>query len=70
MIEAADGSLLVVGRYRNAGDSRLGVAAGTRGLELAIFRSEDHAATFEKLVSFSKADLNVGNDWAWSSQGP
>ena len=28
MVELSDGSLCVVGRYRNAGDSRTGVAAG------------------------------------------
>ena len=33
-IEDANGNLHVVGRYRNHGDSRTGVAAGQRGLEL------------------------------------
>jgi hypothetical protein len=58
MAEGPDGALYVVGRYRNAGDSRTGVAAGTRGLELAIFRSDDKAATFEKVASWDKASLN------------
>ena len=69
MVQGADGDLYVVGRYRNAGDSRLGVAAGTRGLELAIFRSTDRGATFEKVVSLSKADLNVGELSVLSIEG-
>lgn len=62
MVEAEDGSLYLVGRYRNAGDSRTGVAAGERGLELAVFRSADKGASWEKSVSFSKSELKVG-DW-------
>ncbi|MDP6719481.1 MAG: hypothetical protein QGF59_12560, partial [Pirellulaceae bacterium] len=41
MVEAPDGSLLLVGRYRNHGDSRTGLGLGERGLELAVFRSTD-----------------------------
>ncbi|MEZ6062539.1 MAG: hypothetical protein R3C19_19525 [Planctomycetaceae bacterium] len=58
MAEAADGTLYVIGRYRNAGDSRTGTAAGVRGLELAVFRSSDRGRTFEKIVSWDKAALN------------
>ncbi len=58
MVESPNGDLYVVGRYRNAGDSRTGIASGTRGLELAIFRSTDKGATFEKVVSWDKAALN------------
>ncbi len=58
MVEAPDGALYVIGRFRNAGDSRTGVAAGTRGLELAIYKSEDKGATFEKFVSWNKSELN------------
>lgn len=58
MAEGPDGALYVVGRFRNAGDSRTGVAAGTRGLELAIYRSLDKGTTFEKFVSWDKASLN------------
>ncbi|MDF1657027.1 MAG: hypothetical protein P1U58_05410 [Verrucomicrobiales bacterium] len=57
VIQDHDGSILVCGRYRNYGDSRTGVGAGARGLELAIFRSPDVHGEFEKIVSFSKADL-------------
>lgn len=52
-----DGSILICGRYRNYGDSRTGVGAGERGLELAIFRAPDVDGDFKKIVSFSKADL-------------
>ena len=49
--------LYLVGRYRNAGDSRTGLGLGERGLELAVFRSEDAGDTFEKVISLSKNDL-------------
>lgn len=57
VIQDRDGSILICGRYRNYGDSRTGVGAGERGLELAIFRAPDVHSEFEKIVSFSKADL-------------
>ncbi|MCA9060063.1 MAG: hypothetical protein KDA85_16260 [Planctomycetaceae bacterium] len=66
---AANGDLYVVGRYRNAGDSRTGVAAGTRGLELAIFRSQDSGVTFEKVASWDKADLNSASGAVLSIEG-
>jgi hypothetical protein len=69
MIEGPDGRLYVVGRYRNAGDSRLGVAAGTRGLELAIFESRDKGNTFNKVVSWGKSDLNSPSGEVLSIEG-
>lgn len=69
LIEATDGSLYLVGRYRNAGDSRTGLAAGTRGLELAIFRSTDAGKNWNKVASWSKADLNVGERTVLSIEG-
>ena len=60
MIEDPKGCLYVVGRYRNHGDSRTGLHLGERGLELAIFRSSDRGQTFEKLVSWTKAEEIVG----------
>lgn len=63
------GRLLLVGRYRNFGDSRSGLGAGERGLELAILRSEDNGQSFEKVISFSKADLNVGDREVLSIEG-
>ena len=51
-------NLVLVGRYRNQGDSRTGLAAGERGCELAIFRSVDQGRSWSKTVSFSKSDLS------------
>ena len=69
LVEDADGTFYLCGRYRNFGDSRTGLAAGERGLELAIFRSIDRGANFEKLLSFSKSDLNVGDRTVLSIEG-
>ncbi|MCR9116510.1 MAG: exo-alpha-sialidase [bacterium] len=69
MVQSADGDLWLVGRYRNFGDSRTGLYAGDRGLELAIFRSTDRGKTFEKAVSFSKSELNVGDQEVLSIEG-
>jgi len=52
------GALYLCGRYRNFGDSRTGLDEGERGKELAVFRSADGGKSFEKLLSFSKADLS------------
>lgn len=69
LVEGRDGNFYLVGRYRNAGDSRLGLAAGERGLELAIFRSTDRGARFTKILSFQKADLDVGERRVLSIEG-
>lgn len=53
-----DGTVWLTGRYRNAGDSRTGLQAGERGLECALFRSDDQGASFQKVKSWSKADLS------------
>ena len=58
LVEAGDGTLYLTGRYRNQGDSRAGLAEGTRGLELALFTSADRGASFQKKLSFGKADLS------------
>lgn len=68
-VEAENGDLHVVGRYRNHGDSRTGVAAGERGLELAVFTSKGGGETWQKSVSFSKSDLNVGDRQVLSIEG-
>lgn len=57
MIAGKDG-IYLVGRYRNFGDSRTGLDLGERGLELAIFRADRFDGKFEKVRSFSKADLS------------
>ena len=57
VVDPGDGAVWLVGRYRDAGDARTGVAAGARGLELALFRSEDGGRSFAKAAAWSKADL-------------
>ncbi len=69
MVEDSDGTLWLVGRYRNQGDSRTGLGAGERGLELAIFQSRDRGDSFEKTLHFSKSDLNVGDREVLSIEG-
>jgi len=69
VIRDRDGSLLICGRYRNFGDSRTGVGAGERGLELAVFRGASPEGPFEKILSFSKADLNLGGNEVVSIEG-
>lgn len=59
--DPSDGSLLLIGRYRDAGDSRTGLAQGTRGRELAIFRSTDNGRSFCKIHSWDKSDLYCGS---------
>ncbi len=53
-----EGVIWLSGRYRNVGDSRTGLEAGQRGLECAIFRSDDGGLTFTKAASWSKSDLS------------
>ncbi len=69
LVEDADGSLLLVGRYRNQGDSRSGLGLGERGLELAIFRSTDQGVSFTKVLDLPKAALNVGGRKVLSIEG-
>jgi hypothetical protein len=57
------------GRYRNHGDSRTGLEAGQRGLECAIFRSDDGGQTFTKVHSWSKADLSYPEKKVLSIEG-
>ena len=52
------GTIWLSGRYRNFGDSRTGLKAGERGLECTISRSDDGGQSFEKVASWSKADLS------------
>lgn len=69
MIESPEGDLYLVGRYRNFGDSRTGIGAGERGLELAIFRSEDRGDHFEKILSWNKRDLDLAGTPVLSIEG-
>ncbi|MDG1852714.1 MAG: hypothetical protein P8I97_00995 [Verrucomicrobiales bacterium] len=65
----SDGTFWLCGRYRNHGDSRTGVGAGERGLELAIFSSDSVMGPWEKKKSFTKKELQNGNDEVVSIEG-
>jgi len=69
MVQDQEGTLWLTGRFRNQGDSRTGLGAGERGLELAIYRSDDNAQTFQQSLTLSKADLNVGTREVLSIEG-
>lgn len=69
VIQDRDGSVLICGRHRVSGDSRLGTGAGERGLELAIYRAASMEAPFEKVRSFSKADLTCAGRGVVSIEG-
>ena len=69
MILDRSGGFGISGRYRNAGDSRTGLRAGERGLECALFRSESFNGPFEKVRSWSKADLGAGRARVLSIEG-
>ena len=56
-----DGSLWLIGRYRDAGDSRTGLTAGPRGRALAIFRSTDNGRSFAEVRTWDKSDLYCGS---------
>ena len=56
-----DGSLYLIGRYRDAGDSRTGLTAGSRGRALAIFRSTDNGRSFAEVRTWDKSDLYCGS---------
>jgi hypothetical protein len=58
LAEDAHGRLYLSGRYRSSGDSRTGLGAGERGLELAVFHSDDRGRTFTPVLSMTKRDLS------------
>ena len=58
IVQDASGVLWLSGRYRNFGDSRTGLVAGARGLEVAVFRSDDGGRSFEKVSSWTKPELS------------
>ena len=68
MVKDRDSRFHLIGRYRNHGDSRTGVVAGTRGLELALFASDD-GSRFEKVASWSKEDLSYEDNKVVSIEG-
>ena len=69
LVQDRDGSIWLSGRYRNHGDSRTGLEAGQRGLECAIFRSDDGGQSFTKVHSWSKADLSIPGRKVLSIEG-
>jgi hypothetical protein len=69
MVEDNKGNFYLSGRYRNYGDSRTGLYAGERGVELAIFKSEDRGKSFKKIVFFSKEDLSYRDRRVLSIEG-
>ncbi len=69
LVQDPQGRLLLVGRFRNQGDSRTGLDAGQRGLELAVFRSEDNGCSFDKILAFDKPSLDVGPRRVLSIEG-
>jgi hypothetical protein len=56
--EGAGGTLWLCGRYRNTGDSRLGLEAGERGLACALFASRDGGRSFTEVRRWSRNDLS------------
>ncbi|MCP4640043.1 MAG: exo-alpha-sialidase [bacterium] len=65
----ATGTLWLIGRYRNFGDSRTGLKAGDRGLELALFSSANGGESFDKVQSWSKDDLSYDGRQVLSIEG-
>lgn len=73
LVQEATG-IWLCGRYRNFGDSRTGLVAGTRGLECALFRTTDAISvwnqhSFGKVWSWSKADLSYDGRKVLSIEG-
>ncbi|MDF1514892.1 MAG: exo-alpha-sialidase [Anaerolineae bacterium] len=69
LVVAPDGTWYLSGRYRNYGDSRTGLEAGSRGVELAVFRSHDQGQSFAKILSFTKRDLSLPGQPVLSIEG-
>ncbi|PID57765.1 hypothetical protein CSB45_05940 [candidate division KSB3 bacterium] len=69
VVQDKDGSIWLCGRYRNHGDSRTGLEAGERGLECAVFRSDDGGQHVTKVHSWSKADVSLPDRKVLSIEG-
>lgn len=69
LVQDQAGVIWLSGRYRNQGDARTGLQAGERGLECAVFRSEDGGHSFTKILSWSKADLSRSGREVLSIEG-
>ena len=69
MVRDRSGRVLIVGRYRNRGDSRTGLRLGTRGLECAIWQSPDGLTDYRLIRKWTKADLACQGQSAISIEG-
>ena len=69
MIRGRSGRVLIVGRYRNRGDSRTGLRLGTRGLECAIWQSPDGLNDYRLIHKWAKADLTCQGQRVISIEG-
>lgn len=69
LVQDQQGTIWLSGRYRNHGDSRTGLKAGQRGLECAVFRSDDQGQSFRKFHSWSKGDLSTSERKVLSFEG-
>lgn len=58
LVQDKEGVIWLSGRYRNVGDSRTGLEQGQRGLECAIFRSDDDGKSFHKVRHWNKEALS------------
>jgi len=69
IVQDPSGTIWLSGRYRDYGDSRTGLDEGPRGLECAILRSDDGGNRFQKVSSWSKADLSRYSETVLSIEG-
>lgn len=63
------GEIWLTGRHRVAGDSRLGLEAGWRGLECLLLRSSDGGRSFQPVRRWQKADLVTPHGRVLSIEG-
>jgi len=69
VVQMDDGAYYLVGRYRNEGDSRTGLSAGPRGLELCVMASASFFGAFERVLSLTKDDLSASGVRVLSIEG-
>ena len=69
LVQDEAGKLWLCGRYRNFGDSRTGLKAGERGLEVVLWSSEDGGQSFQKRQSWSKEALSLPDQKILSYEG-
>jgi hypothetical protein len=69
LVRDRSGRVLIVGRYRNRGDSRTGLQLGTRGLECVVWESPDGLSDYELVHKWTKADLTCQGQRVISIEG-